>query len=538
VEGLSKFFANFSTWFSELNSSRKVLVLAGLGLFLSGLIVMSLWTQKQELQVLFSNMAAEDSSAIIEDLKGRHIPYELKQSGRTILVPSDQVHELRLKFASQGLPRGGGIGFEIFDKPSLGMTEFVQNLNFRRGLEGELVRTITQLDEIDSARVHIAIPKKSLFMEKEDKPTASVVLKIKSSRRLKGSQVEGIGHLVASSVEGLSPEDVTIIDMHGNILSNGRDENGLLSLSRTQIGYQREIEKNLQKRAKSMLESILGPGKAIVRVSATINFEQVEKKEELFDPDSQVARSEQKTEESHVGSAIPTGIPGTVSNVPGATGAKSNKPPAITPPSSTKTRETINYELNKTVKKIVQQVGNIKKLSIAVIVDGTYSEEGKGAKKQKKYNPRSEEEMKRLRTIVERAVGFDAKRGDSIEVANAPFNTAIQEEATKDLAEASKKELWYNMGRYGVTAVFIILLFLMVFKPLVSWLSSIGKDLAALSPAPIMEAMEEGAGEGKPSLELAPIPESMEYRRMVSEYAAQDPQHTAELLRKWLKEKR
>lgn len=537
MEGISKFFSNFSVWFSELNTVRKALILSGVGLFLAGLLAMSFWVQKPEYQVLFSKLSQEDANQIIEKLKGEHVPYQLEQAGGTIMVPSSQVHELRLKLAGEGIPSGGGIGFEIFDRTSLGMTEFVQNLNFKRALEGELARTISQLEEIESVRVHIATPKKSLFMEKDQKPTASVVLKIKSNRKLKDSQVDGIANLVASSVEELEAEKVSIIDMHGNILSSGRDEGGLTSLTRTQVEYQRGIEKNLEDRAKSMLESMLGAGKAIVRVSAKINFEQVEKNEELFDPDSQVARSEQRTEESSVGSSIPTGMPGTVSNVPGATGAQQTAPaPAMTPPTSNKAQETINYELNKTIKKVVQQVGDVKKLSVAVIVDGIYAEEGEGEKKTRKYQPRSEEEMKRLRLIVERAIGIDDTRGDTIEVANAPFDTSSEDEARKALEEESKKELWYNLGRYGVTALLVLLLVLFVVRPLMNWVSTIGDNLEALRPAPLVE--EEEVEEGRPKLELAPIPEAMEYRKMVSEYAAQDPQHTAELVRKWLKEKR
>lgn len=538
MEGISKFFSNFSVWFSELNTVRKGLILSGIGLFLAGLLAMSFWVQKPEYQVLFSKLTQEDANQIIEKLKGEHVPYQLEQAGGTIMVPSNQVHELRLKLAGEGIPSGGGVGFEIFDRASLGMTEFVQNLNFKRALEGELSRTISQLEEIESVRVHIATPKKSLFMEKDQKPTASVVLKIKSNRKLKDSQVDGIANLVASSVEELEAEKVSIIDMHGNILSNGRDEGGLTSLTRTQVEYQRGIEKNLEDRAKSMLESMLGAGKAIVRVSAKINFEQVEKNEELFDPESQVARSEQRTEESNVGSSIPSGMPGTVSNVPGATGAQQTAPsPAMTPPTSNKTQETINYELNKTIKKVVQQVGDVKKLSVAVIVDGIYTEEGEGEKKTRKYQPRSEEEMKRLRLIVERAIGIDDTRGDTIEVANAPFDTSSEDEARKALEEEAKKELWYNLGRYGVTALLILLLVLFVVRPLMNWVSTIGDNLEALRPAPLVEEEEAEEG-GRPKLELAPIPEAMEYRKMVSEYAAQDPQHTAELVRKWLKEKR
>ncbi len=534
MEGLTRFFGNFGEWFSELDSSRKILILATLGIFLAGIMVMALWVQKPEFQVLFSNLVQEDSAQIIEKLKDEHIPYELKQGGKAILVPSNQVHELRLQYAGEGLPSGGGVGFEIFDKPSLGMTEFIQNLNFKRALEGELSRTISRLEEIESARVHIATPKKSLFTAKEKRTTASVILKIRSNKKLKDSQIDGIGNLVASSVVDLSPSDVMIIDMHGNTLSNGRDESGLVTLTRTQIDHQRGIEKTLENRAMSMLESILGMGKAIVRVSAEINFEQVEKQEELFDPDSQVARSEQRSEESNVGSSIPAGIPGPASNVPGTTAAETMPSPVMTPPSSNKINETINYEINKTVKKVVEQVGEIKRLSLAVIVDGTYKIEGEGEETERKYQPRSEEEMKKFSALIKRAVGFNEKRGDTIEVANAPFDTSMAEEATKALEEESKRDLWYNSGKYGVTAIFVILLFLLVLKPLLSWISTIGDNLEALRPAAPMEEEEEG----KAKLELAPIPETMEYRKMVTDYAVQDPQHTAELLRKWLKEKR
>ena len=258
--------------FSKFSINQRMIILVALAGSVAGLIALTLWTQQPDMQVLFTNLGGEDAAAIIDKLKETKVPYETTGGGSTVLVPSAQVHDLRLQLATQGLPHGGGVGFEIFDRTSIGMSEFVQKLNYRRALQGELARTIAQLPEVERARVHLAIPERRLFAKEQEKARASVIMSLRNGQQLTQAQVQGVIHLVSSSVEGLQARDVTVVDGHGRMLSSTMTDE-TAGLTNTQLEYQRSIEKDVETRIQTMLERIVGANKAVVRVSSVVDFQ-------------------------------------------------------------------------------------------------------------------------------------------------------------------------------------------------------------------------------------------------------------------------
>jgi flagellar M-ring protein FliF len=511
---------------SHFTVSQRLIVLIALAGSIAGLVAVALWTQQPDMQVLFSSLAADDAAAIIDKLKEAKVPYETSAGGTTILIPSAQVHDLRLQLASQGLPRGGGVGYEIFDRSSLGMSEFVQKLNYRRALQGELARTIAQMPEVERARVHLALPERRLFASEQDRARASVVVSLRRAQTLGKTQVQGIVHLVASSVEGLQARDVTVVDGHGNLLSStGGDEGGLLTS--TQLEYQRSLEKDIETRIQTMLERIVGMNKAVVRVSSVVDFRKVETTEERFDPNGQVVRSEQREQERSSGvNGQSGGVPGVQSNVPPGT---EGEPSQTSSTSSQNKNETVNYEISRTVSRIVEPIGSIKQLSVAVLVDGTY-EVPKGAEgdaaSARKYIPRTAEDMQRIEEIVKKAMGYSAERQDQVQVVNVQFEVASED--GQGSGTESAPSMTTALGpyvRYGVGAVLFGLLLFFVVRPLLTMLaiaspiSGTGQATAALSPT--VSAAEA-------SLTARP-------RAQLIDAARGNPETTAVVVKQWLK---
>ena len=532
-ESLKSFLNQLKEALEKIPAGRRIAIFAAAGIVLTAMVVMIFLAQKQDFQLLYSNLSSEDASAIISKLKDKRIQYKISADGTSIMVSSRDVYEMRLQLAGEGLPQGSGVGFEIFDKTSFGMTEFVQKLNYQRAIQGELARTINKFTEVEQSRVHITIPEKVLFKEDQKRTTASVILKLKAGKRLKENQVQGIAHLVASAVEGLDPADITVVDMHGNILSGGRDLSQAAKLTSSQMEYQQNLEKTLESRVQTMLEDVLGRNKAIVRVTADVDYSQVERMEENYDPDSQVARSEQRTEESSQGAGAVGGIPGVQSNIPGAMPMTQS---AGTPPKSQKTSETINYEINKVVKKVIEPIGKVKRLSVAVMVDGSY-EEVKGAKgeEERKYIQRNPEDMKKYVEIVKTAVGFSQERGDKVEVTNIPFDTIDIMEEKKEMKAEANRQFWIAVIKYSVIGIVAVLAFIFVVKPILQLLTAVGREAAAPEMLPRTVAEIEAAiGEMPPSLKIT----KEEFRKKVHEFAVEHPERTAELLRKWLRERK
>lgn len=386
-----------SEFFNHLTGKQKTLIgVVTVAAFIGVMALVSV-VSKPSYGVLFSNLNQQDASKIVQILKEKTIPFTLDDDGKTILVPKEQLYELRLDMASAGLPNSSIIGYEIFDRTNLGISDFVQKVNYRRALEGELARTILNLNEVEGVRVHIVTPERALFKEDEKSPTASVVLKLRSGRPLKKGESQGIAHLVASSVEGMDASNVTILDTRGNVLSETNKSNSLAALTSTQYELQQKVENYLADKAQKMMDGTLGMGNSFVQVNAELDFRQVEKNMEQYDGENPVVRSEQSTEEKTV--------------------IRDSIPP------STRTNSVTNYEISKTVEHIVENVGNIKRLSVATVInDKAVAKETEGVKSTE-YRSRTPEEMQQITEIVKRSVGFDPKRNDDISVVNMPFDT-------------------------------------------------------------------------------------------------------------------
>ncbi|NOX36603.1 MAG: flagellar M-ring protein FliF [Calditrichaeota bacterium] len=431
-----QFRQQIQAFLSQLTTQQKIILFAGVGVLLTILLLVLVWTGGAQYEVLYAQLSQKDAGAILEKLRERNIDYKLRDGGSTILVPTDKVYELRLEFAREGLPENSVVGYEIFDKTNLGMTDFVQKLNYRRALEGELTRTIEQLDAIEKARVHIVIPERTLFREDQKVPTASVIVKLKKGRQLNPGNLQGIAYLLASSVEGLEPENVTILDTRGRVLSNNQSPEDLITMSATQLEFTKKVEDYLTQKAQSMLDQVLGPGNAIVRVSAELNFTQVEKTIEEFDPDNTVVRSEEIVEQL------------TPMTGEGSAQATTNVP------ASRSTNTITNYEINKTLQHIVENVGNITRLSVAVLVNNKREKVVTPDGEEKiEFKPRDPQELNTLADLVKKAVGFQEERNDQISITSVDFSIPSLEEELLNVDDGSPWSDYYNI----IEKVFIIL---------------------------------------------------------------------------------
>jgi flagellar M-ring protein FliF len=406
-------FDQAKQFWKQLRMPQKAAIIGAVAVAIGIVVAVVVASSSQPMQVLFSDLDPKDAAAIVEKLKEQNIPYELADGGTTIRVPQPQVYDLRLAMAREGLPAGSTVGYEIFDRTNLGMSDFVQKLNHKRALEGELQKTIASFDEVQKVRVMIVLPEKALFEKDQKKPTASVLLHLKSGRSLSKLNIEGIQNLVASSVEGLSPADVTVVDQHGQILSQApRETSTLAGLTATQYEQQQKVESYLTSRVQSLLDGVLGPGNSVVRVSAELDFTQREQTRENYDPDGQVVRSEERIAEAR-------------------RSQDSLDYPAVNSESNA-TKVRTNYEISRTIERIVGGVGTIKRISASVLVNGITKVVEQDGKKVVQYTPRSQEELQKLTQIVRNAIGYDPERNDQVSVVNLPFDTTALEEPEQE----------------------------------------------------------------------------------------------------------
>lgn len=510
---------------------RLIPLIALFGMAIAGILVFFLWARTAEYQVLFSNLEQKDAAEVVEQLKARNIPYRLSADGATILVSSNHVHDARLQLATEGLPQGGSIGFELFDQTAIGTTDFVQRVNFRRALQGELSRTIRHIDGVDSARVHLVIPERTLFSDEANRPRASIVLTLRGNRTLMAREIEGVTRLVASAVPDLSPQDVTVMDTKGHLYTRG-GENQKSQLVGQQREYQHALEKDLEGRIQSMLERVVGMNKAVVRVSAILDARQIEKTEERYDPDSQVARSEQRSkEDSHGGSVGAGGVPGVLSNLP----AQENETIVASAGGEASTdkrqTETINYEINKVVSRVMEPAGAIERLSVAALVDGSYvMKEGPNGTLVSTYTPRSEEEIARMLGVVKTAMGYSDERGDTVEVVNIPFNQSEEFlEPAPDLM-GTLAPLFSMLKPVGA-GILLLILVLFFIRPTVRDLIVAGRQttqIQAALPQQVSQLEEAFAGP-KPD----PIGKMADEVVMVVQ---EKPQAATAVVKRWLGE--
>jgi len=464
---------------------------------------------------LFNNLSAQDAAKIVDKLKEKAVPYRIDDGGKTVQVPKEQVYELRLSMASDGLPQSSVIGYEIFDRTNLGVSDFVQKVNYRRALEGELARTILQIDEVEAVRVHLAIPEKALFKEDEKPATASVVLKLKSSRPLRRESVQGIAHLVSSSVEGLDAADVSIVDSRGVLISDNAKGNTAAAMTSSQYELQQQVETYLARKAQSLLESVVGNGNAVVQVSADLDFRQVERTLEQYDPENTAVRSEQISEEkSSTGDSAPP---------------------------STRSNTVTNYEVNKTVEHIVENLGNIRRLTVAALVNGVPKTVEKDGQKTTETAPRPKEEMDKMTDLVRQAVGFNPQRNDEITVTNLSFGTPIQEQDfvyRQSPPLSDYNDIIEKVFLVGAMAGGVILIRSLLGRLRVS-VGRGGEPYAEATASATAELRRRQEAIRLPAPEEEISQEAMiraEKRRRITEYIQDKPGETSRLMKVWLAE--
>ena len=529
---MAHFFGQLGKLFNALTPAKRASIIAVAVIVLVSISVFVVSVNTKEYAVLFTNLSTEDAGRIVGTLQEKKIPYKLAGAGNAVSVPKEHVSDLRLELAVSGLPSGGVMGFEIFDNKNFGVTDFVQQLNYQRALQGELARTINGLDEVQQSRVHIVIPRQSLFVDEQTKPTASVIIKPRSGRTLRTSQVEGIVALVSSSVEGLSPEDVMVVDSSGAILSTASvgDGSPLSKRVSSQIEYQRNIEKDLANRIQSMLEKVVGTGKVVAKVSAAVDFKVVEKTEEAYDPEEPVVRSMRRNSRK--------------STLPSEGGESTVAPTAegLATASSMgreETNEVINYEINRVVSKTALPVGEVERLSVAVLVDGVYTKNDKGTEE---FQPRSKEEIQTIETLVKKSVGFDAARGDQVAVTSIPFQKL--ELGMPPAEEGGFRTILFAAApimKYAASLLALILVLFFILRPLIKFILATGGEsgpgtrrLSSVGAGGPQFSLEDSRLEGGGSL---PELEGQRFREVdnLRHLAGQDAREFAELLKTWLK---
>jgi flagellar M-ring protein FliF len=477
--GKGSFLDQIKAFFSRLTSSQKLFLSSVAVLSFAAIWLLTSLANTLTYSVLFSNLDARDSAVILEKLKEKKIPYKLSGGGAVISVPDSQVGELRIQLAGEGLPQGGAIGFEIFDKNSLSTTDFVQNINYVRAIEGELARSLGQLREVQSAKVHITLPKKSVFVAEKEEAKASIVIRPKAGMMLSNSLIPAIIHLTAQSVEGLRPDNIAVIDVNGQLLSKPRDSMNLLeSQNDHQFVYQKSLEQRYTQKIIELLEPIVGNGKVRANVQLVLDFSQVSVTEQSVDPDRTVKISE-KTESSKNNQGAAGGIPGVGSNV--AAAAVVNTATGGDGASSKSESTITNYEISKTTTQTIKPLGIIQRVSAAVVLDNMTQVQMTDGQMVKQSVPQTPEMLDSIRKIVSAAVGYDQQRGDLVEVANLPFDTSGQMEGEYLYEKQKSGDLLDLLVRYGSILIGGLLVFLLILRPVLRKVSRVVSS--ALSPA-------------------------------------------------------
>lgn len=463
----------------QLPLNRKIGLGALLTAAITGLIFFFTWAQSPEYSAAFTDLKTEDAAAIVNYLKENNISYEIDGDGSTIRVPTDQVHEVRLALASQGLPGEGSIGMEIFDNANLGMTDFLQQVNYQRALEGELARTISSLTAVNSARVHIVIPQPTLFSEEEEPTTASIVIELESGQRLGQEQVQAISHLVSSAVEGLTPDNLTIVDMNGNVLADGSvsANTASMALSSSQVDAQRNFERDMELRIESMLRNVLGPDKAVVRVTAKMNWDHVETETEHFFPGAEggVLRSSRRISETYGGTDDTTGgVPGTATNIPDAAPTFQTEITGTNGSGYQRFDLTTNFEVSRSTSRVISATGQVQQLSVSVMVD----------------NITDTQTINSIEQATVAAAGINPARGDVLTVNSIPFNRTFELEQAAALETAKQREFYLQLAQWGAVAVALIALFFVV-RSLLRSVQHHQPEITVENPDPKTALLEE-----------------------------------------------
>ncbi len=530
----------------RLSMNQRMGLLAGLAALVALLVVSLMWGRVQSYQVLYTNLSQADGGSVIAELQKLNIPYRITDAGNVIEVASDQVYATRMKLAAQGLPKGAGVGFELLDHEPMGTSQFVERVNYQRALEGSLARTIESMSAVQSATVHLAIPKPSVFLDQQSKPSASVLLKLYPGRELGAAQVAGVVHLVASSVAGLSDKAVNVVDQDGNLLTSSSQSSS--GVDPGQLAYRNAIEQQYRRQIESILSPLVGSNGVRVAVSADLDFGKTETSSVIYGQGHLLSRQAQ-THNSTGNAGLPEGVPGALTNQPpgGAlapfTLGSASQP--LTPqqftqivpslkalaPTSTSSSATTNYDVDQTVSHTQQPVGSIRRISVAVLVNDLPAGAGPKAKPQ----PMSAQQLAQLRQLVEDAIGFDAKRGDQVSVVSMPFGHA-GEVAQQALPWWRSPVLW-GAVREGVPYLLALVFGLLIYRA-VRRLGAAASEAAEEEREARAAEPASGAGGGA-GAELAPdvvkLSNTFENDSAASrELVKQDPRRAAQVVKEWL----
>ncbi|MCE1161656.1 MAG: flagellar M-ring protein FliF [Thiomonas sp.] len=546
--------------FRQMSMNQRFTWLAGLAVLIALVVVTLMWTSRLDYQVLYTNLSERDGGAVIGELQKLNVPYRITGGGAVIEVPSAQVYATRMKLAAGGLPKGAGVGFEVLDKEPMGTSQFVERINYQRALEGSLGRTIESLSAVESATVHLAIPKPSVFLSESEKPSGSVLLKLYPGRVLSGAQVAGIVHLVASAVAGLSDQGVSVVDQDGNLLTAGPKADS--GIQPEQLAYRNTVEQQYRKQIEALLAPLVGRDGVRVAVSADIDFAKTESSSVVYGQGHLLSQQQQSTS-SNGSASLPAGVPGALTNQPpgGVTApftvgsASAPLTPEqfaqITPslktlaPTAASSSATNNYDLDKTVSHTQMPVGMVKRLSVSVLVNDQ-AKAGKAA-------PISAAQLAQMKQLVENAIGFDTKRGDTVSVVNMPF-TAAQTEAEKALPVWRQPWIWDGV-RQAVPYVIALILGLMAYRAMRRAATGGGRRPKGGAAEPTSASADGAPTGGEPGSTgpgagferatagmpgaLAPdtvhLSNTLETDAAISrELVKQDPRRAAQVVKEWL----
>ena len=538
--------------FLQTTMGKRVAIGGGIALVSAIMIALWMWSQAPDYRVLFSNYSDRDGGAITASLDQMGVKYRFSEGGSAILVPSEQIHDLRLKLAAQGLPKGGNVGFELLENQKLGVSQFLEQVNYQRSLEGELARSIQSLGPVSSARVHLAMPKPSVFVRDQQKPTASVVLTLQAGRALDPGQVSAIVHLVASSVPELTVGNVTVVDQSGNLLSDTSNKGpGHKGLDATQLKYVEQVQQNIIKQVESIIAPLVGKENVRAEATAEIDFAQVDTAAEMYKPNSppepQAIRSQQTSESTQPGPSA-AGVPGALSNQPPgvATAPIDGQPPAAPAgPAAGPTRKdaTTNYEVDKTIRYEQRPMGGIKRLTVGVVVNYRRSVDPKTGRIV--VRPLAAAEVAQINELVKQAMGYSQQRGDTLNVANAPFDGVDRPDDTPPgldwWRDPANLPLAKEIGKYLLLFAVLAFLYYRILLPLMRPAIKKFDEVTALPPEPEKEEEipEEVAAElAEEALEEQEVERRAQgYRanlQMAQDLARQDPRIVANVIKAWL----
>ncbi|MDX8383898.1 MAG: flagellar basal-body MS-ring/collar protein FliF [Ghiorsea sp.] len=508
-----------------MNNRRAILFAAGALMFL-GFVGLMLWSSEKPYRTVYSGMDEKDAAAIVELLQKEKIPYKLQGTG-TVLVPADQIYTVRLKLASEDMVPGNGEGFELFDRANeFGVSDFTQKVNLQRAMQVELSRTIEVLPAVSAARVHLVLPKESAFAERDRKASAAVMLKLTSKKRLPKQSVEAIQSLVASAVPELERSQVTVVDSSGNMLSV-IDDNQPSGEGQSIMDYQAKLEQSYEARLTSMLEQVVGPGQAVVRVTTKINRQHLESNAQIYNPDEQVLRSSKATSEKRKAvDAMPKGVPGMASNNPSNLVSADGSLATQDQPTeeASRSENTLNYEISSRTEHKIVPFGSIEKISLAVIVGGSYNE---GENGNKVFVPRSATELLALQNLLSNAAGFDEDRGDTIEIQSMPLMD-LSSTAGMDMENMVDKTFYLELMRYGLAGLALALVGWFVMRPMAKRLAV--QDKKPKQGGAGTDAGEEGRGAPVAALESESAVQMVKVRKAV----LKDPDRANRVVQEWV----